>query len=193
MNKVEDFIQHHGIKGMKWGVRRYQPYPKGEGKKGKFLGKRQNGIVSSKGRELSKLKKARVSEMNKKTTKEIRRDTERLRNENELKRLSSRASKVGTRKDRQDYNRRSDMSDSELKRKVNRLIAKEEFKNEAIKANSEAIKTGKEYVLDIAKVVVPVVGSYVSGKISSKGMKAALKDLKISPKEIDKLFNMVLK
>ena len=85
------------------------------------------------------------------------------------------------------------MSDSELKRKVNRLIAKEEFKNESIKANSEAIKTGKKYALDIAKVAVPVVGSYVAGKISSEGMQAALKDLKISPKEIDKIFNMVLK
>src|SRR5699024_12731015 len=121
--------------------RRYQPYPKGEGKKGKFLGKRQNGIISSRGRELSKIKKARVSEMNKKTTKEIRRDTERLRNENEHKRLSSRTSKVGTRKDRQDYRRRSDMSDSELKRKVNRLSAKEEFKNESIR--SEEHREGK--------------------------------------------------
>lgn len=190
---VDDTLKHYGVKGMKWGIRRYQPYPKGEGKKGKFLGKRQNGIISSRGRELSKIKKARVSEMNKKTTKEIRRDTERLRNENELKRLSSRTSKVGTRKDRQDYRRRSDMSDSELKRKVNRLSAKEEFKNESIKANSEAIKTGKKYALDIAKVAVPVVGSYVAGKISSEGMQAALKDLKISPKEIDKIFNMVLK
>lgn len=189
----DDTLHHHGVKGMRWGIRRYQPYPKGEGKKGKFLGRRQNGSISSKSRELSKLKEARVSSMNKKSTKDIRKDTERLRNENELKRLSRRASKVGTRKDRQDYKRRSEMSDSELKRKVNRLIAKEEFKNESIKANRTTINTGKKYALDIAKVAVPVVGSYVAGKISSEGMQAALKDLKISPKEIDKIFNMVLK
>lgn len=29
-------LAHHGIKGMRWGIRRYQPYPKG--KHGKFLG-----------------------------------------------------------------------------------------------------------------------------------------------------------
>lgn len=31
-------IQHHGIKGMHWGIRRYQPYPKGSKSKGKEVG-----------------------------------------------------------------------------------------------------------------------------------------------------------
>lgn len=32
----EDELYHHGIKGMKWGIRRFQPY--GKGKKGKEVG-----------------------------------------------------------------------------------------------------------------------------------------------------------
>ena len=34
-------LRHYGVKGMKWGVRRFQPYQKGDGPKGKFLDKRK--------------------------------------------------------------------------------------------------------------------------------------------------------
>lgn len=47
-------LQHYGVLGMKWGVRRYQPYPKG--KHGTFLGQdRDNDIVIKKGSEAYRL------------------------------------------------------------------------------------------------------------------------------------------
>lgn len=179
----QDTIKHYGVKGMKWGIRRYQPYPKG--KKGTFIG--------SKGRELKSLVDSRTRSLNKKSTSDIRKNANRLRMENEYKRLSRIRSKTGTIKDWKQYRRRSEMSDSELKRKVNRLKAIEEYKIEAQKANRGTIDKGKKILSDYGKVLVPLATGYVAGKVSSETIKELLKNVNLSDREINDIFNMILK
>ena len=62
-------IQHHGVKGMKWGVRRYQHYPKSGGPKGKFLGKTKERAAKV-SEKVSKAYNDRVSKHEKRYIKE---------------------------------------------------------------------------------------------------------------------------
>lgn len=66
--EVEEFIQHHGVKGMKWGVRRFQRYPK-NGPKGKFLGKTKERASQVTGK-VSKAYNDRVSKHEKRYIKD---------------------------------------------------------------------------------------------------------------------------
>lgn len=68
-------LKHYGVIGMKWGIRRYQPYP--DGKTGRYLGARvkkqqpKHRVQKQKVVKTQKQQKQRPQENRKKTTKEM--------------------------------------------------------------------------------------------------------------------------
>ena len=179
----EKTIKHHGVKGMKWGVRRYQPYPKGQQNAGKFLdasknegGSSQNGnknsgikgTLKSKGREMSMV--AAQREIKNLTTKDAQTVISRAQLENRFKRLSS-THNVGTAKSKEEYLNRENMSNEELKRKIDRLQISDNMRVESRKANQGAIDMGKK----VAKIAAPIAVQLVlQGAVDKKWLKEVM-------------------
>lgn len=161
MSNLEEFLKHHGVKGMRWGRRRDRNRPGGaDGVSESEKVKTEKGMVvpkkeSSKfAKNLSSMRRERqwskiLSEADKLSTKDISTVAKRVGLENELKTLS-RTKGVGGKKDKADYLRRENMSDTELSRKVVRLRAKKSLHKNVSDATKEQREFG-EKVYNIAK------------------------------------------
>ena len=175
-------LQHHGIKGMKWGVRRFQPYQKGKTVKGgKEVGKakskreirKENRAAvkeknNPKGVSLRQLKKERVriaKEEHAKAKKSVEKEINK-----ELKELSDFARKNGLDQDDgvggsskagAEFNRRLDniqMRQYDLTSQVNKKTATrliEEYGDTAVQRINNSTKR-KEAALVAASLAVPL-------------------------------------
>lgn len=179
---MKDEIQHHGVKGMKWGVRRFQPYQKGKTVKGgKEVGKakskreirKENREAvkqknNPKGVSLRQLKKERVriaKEEHAKAKKSVEKEINK-----ELKELSDFARKNGLDQDDggggsskagAEFNRRLEniqMRQYDLTSQVNKKTATrliEEYGDTAVQRINNSTKR-KEAALVAASLAIPL-------------------------------------
>lgn len=144
MKELNDVIQQSGVMGMKWGVRRNNT---GRGGADGKLDAKDKPIRTFIGRKLNSLKRERqwksvLKEMDMLSTQDITDVARRVTLENGLKTLSR--SKIGTKKDKEDYLRREHMDNEELARKVTRLRAKENLHSAVRNASKEQREFGQK-------------------------------------------------
>lgn len=167
---MSDEIQHYGVKGMKWGVRRYQPYPKGSRNAGKFMdiqkqsGDRKISVSSgirSKGREITMARAQR--EIKNLSTSDAKKVVSRAQLENRFKKLTKTPNVGLNRKNIGEYLNRDTMGNEELSRKVERLQLADNMRQEARSVNPEIISIGKKAAAIATPFVVREVFKRLDG------------------------------
>ena len=144
---MENELVHWGIKGMRWGVRRYQ---------------NKDGTLTPAGRkryenELSKLKEQeRVIKNQKKTQAKFNELDKKRKQLDDLKKGKVSST---TKKSEEAPKRKSitDMSDEELQAFVNRMNLEKQYKEALAYQNKATVSKGKKFVQGLMnEVIVPV-------------------------------------
>lgn len=140
-----DQLQHYGVKGMKWGVRRDRS------KGGSSTVKKEISSAVRNARTLRERKK-----MKSMTDSDLKKRTERLRNENDLDRISKEKGWTRSQKKtlRKNYLNRDKMSDAELKVVVKRARLEDALRREIHTANKANRENANKVIRETSKLLI---------------------------------------
>ena len=156
---MENELMHWGIKGMKWGVRRYQ------NKDGSLTpaGKKRYDNEMAKLKEEEKIAKNKLrtqAKLNK--LDEKRKEIEALKSGNPITKSTKRSSKPSVK----------DMSDEELRQTVNRLLMEQQY----AKLNPQQVSAGQKFVKKVMNDVVAPAATEVGKNVLKDAMTKAVKN-----------------
>lgn len=156
---MENELMHWGIKGMKWGVRRYQNKdgsltPAGKKRYDKEMAKlkEEEKIAKNKLRTQAKLNKL----------DEKRKEIEALKSGKPIVKSTKKPSKPSVK----------DMSDEELRQTVNRLLMEQQY----AKLNPQQVSAGQKFVKKVMNDVVAPAATEVGKNVLKDAMTKAVKN-----------------
>ena len=169
---MSDILQHHGVLGMKWGVRRYQ---NGDGTLTVQGKKRYDRDVRD---NLAKKKDSRIDTSNPDPKRWVKEDMERSKRTidagadlvREAKKLEREISPKST-KPKMDL---SKMTDKEMREQINRELLEQQYNKLFGKEMQPNVSKGREYVRN----TLEVVGDVLTVGSSALAIALAIKELK---------------
>ena len=170
---LDSQLQHFGVKGMKWGVRKSRtsndrasettPKPKSKLRKYIDSNKREIGMLNM------------VKDLDGLSDNEIRNRINRVRNENDMKAILNNADRAlpKRRKDlREEYFNRANLTDAQLQERVNRLKLEENLRKEVVRATRSQREAANEVIKKVSAQTVSYYTDPTTGEFSPTGIPA---------------------